>query len=756
VSNSTTLNVRYSAVSFMFFDKFKINGFSRTRTLSAGLLATTLLVSAPYLAKAAVDPAIAPQEEKIPVDMNAGTLIYDEKKQLVTASEDVEFIYGDRILRAQTVTYDLETEIVEAVGEVVILEPNGDVHFAESIELSRDLGDGFVKKLRSVLSDGSRVKASEGQRIGARETIMRKAVYTACEPCKKNPEKAPVWQIKAREVVHDNVDKSIVYDDATFEVYGTPVLYTPYFRHSDGTVDRQSGWLAPSLSFSSEQGFGVENSYYFDIAPDLDATLGARVFAQQNPLLLGEVRKRFDKAAVEFQGGITYAERDDSVGGVTVRTDKEVRGHLFGEGLLEINEKWRTGFDVETVTDDQYAREYDITSDDVLENQLYAERFSGRDYAAIRSFYYQDVRVSERQRDQPLILPEIEASFYGEPNQFFGGQWQANFSGLGLNRLENGQETYRLSSDLGWYKRAVMPIGLVNTVDLNARTDVFYFDGRSADLDDNQARFFPTAHFESRYPLARQFEKSQMVIEPKVSLTLAPNLGDDSVDIPNEDSQDVQIDTVNLYNANRFPGYDRVEDISRFTYGVRTGIYDFKNNEAEIFLGQSLRLEEDGGLFSEGSGLEDNVSDIVGEVKAKFTPYVDLNYRFQFDGKDFSSKRHEVSSIFKGGPITLNTNYLYASAFNTTDIPDDREQVNSTLKLQLTPQWAARTGAVYDFSSRNEGLRRAQIGLDYTGQCVDVQTIMQRNFTQERTGENSTEFFVRLGLKNIIDIQDQQ
>lgn len=700
-------------------------------------------------------PAVMAQEaeEELPVNLTSKTLIYNDKTNVVTAKGDVEFTQGERIVRAQQVSYDMDTEIVKGVGEVAILEPNGDVHFADNVELSRDLADGFVEGLRSVLADGSRIWAEKGRRVAGNETIMEKARYTPCEPCKKDPDREPVWQLKAREVVHNKQEKTITYDDATFEVFGVPIAYTPYFSHPDGTVDRKSGFLSPGFSLTSAQGFGVESLYYYDIAPDLDATFGARVFTKQIPLFLGEVRKRFKDAYLQLNGGATYADRIDRESGTSRHVSEEFRGHLFGEGLWNLNEKWRTGVDLELTTDDQYTREYDITSKDVLENRLYVERFDERDYAAVRSLYFQDVRVSERQRDQPIILPEIEAEFLGDPNGLLGGRWRAGFSGLGLNRVDEGEETYRASLDLGWEGRYVLPIGLVNTFEVSGRGDVFYFDGRDNFDAGTEERFFPYAHWVTSMPLAKQFTNMQAVIEPKASLTLAPNLGEDGEEIPNEDSQDVQIDTANLFRPNRFPGYDRVEDISRVTYGVRAGLYDYNNNQLEVFMGQSYRFEEDDGLFVRGSGLENKESDYVGEVKARYGSNVDVNYRFQFEDEDFSARRHELTSTLRGGPVTLNTRYLFANSLAGTDIVEDREQINSNLHLKLNENWAIRTGAVYDFTQDNEGFRRTQLGLDYLGQCVTVSTLLQRNFTRDTTGENSTEFFVRVGLKNLGEIE---
>ncbi|MGB1077392.1 MAG: LPS-assembly protein LptD [Bdellovibrionales bacterium] len=685
-----------------------------------------------------------------PVDFLSNQLTYNEQEQLVVASGEVEFTQGNRIVRASEVSYDLQKDIVKASGEVVIVEENGDVHFSDEIELEKDMSDGFVKQLKSVLADGSRFTAEDGQRVNGTTIIMRKATYTPCEECELG-EKPPTWQIKAREVVHDKLDKKITYDDATIEMFGVPVAYTPYFSHPDGTEEKKSGFLPPSFSAGSNLGFGVTSQYYWDIAPGLDATIGATVYSSDSPLLLGEVRKRYDDAVVELSSGLTYSERSG------VNDDESVRGHLFGEGLWNINDKWRAGFDVAYASDDQYMRQYDITSEDVLENQLYVERFDDRDYAAIRTLYFQDIRVEDRETEQPDIFPEMEAGFIGDPNGILGGTWRAELSSLGLIRDGNGADSYRVTADLGWKKRHVSKIGLVNTLDLSLRGDAYASNDVNAgtDSDDRDTRAFPTAHLITQLPFSKPIRPETIaVIEPVVALTARPNISEKS-SIPNEDSEDVQIDASNLFEADRFPGYDRVEDKARVTYGVRTGLYEDNGSKLETFVGQSYRFSDDEGFFPNGSGLEQQSSDIVGEVSFDYMKDYTLDYRFQFGSDDFRSKRHELDATASLWRFDLDTTYLYAEALEGTEINENREQINTRLRTQLAEEWYLRTSVLYDLGE-DEGLRKSAFGVDYVGQCLTLSATMQRNLTREESGENSTEFYVTVGLKNLGQFESKQ
>ncbi|MEM6781856.1 MAG: LPS assembly protein LptD, partial [Pseudomonadota bacterium] len=466
-------------------------------------------------------------DENAPVDLTADTLENDENNQIVTAIGNVELVQAGRILKADRVFYNLGTDTVYAQGNVVLNEPTGETYFADEVELTDEMKDGFATGIRGLLTDGARFSARQGQRVGGTKLIMDDAVYTACEPCKEKPDKPPVWQLAASEVTHDEEDQRIIYRDARLEMFGVPVLYTPYFSHPDGSVNQKSGFLTPSFGFDSELGANYTQEYYWAIDESKDATIGAMVATDVNPLVLGEYRQRFENASLSIGGGITYSDRFDTSSGITESVNEEVRGHVDVEALWNINNKWRAGIDSEWASDDQYMRQYNISSEDILENRIYAERFSGRNYANIQTIAFQDIRTSDRQDDQPGILPEIQASFIGEPSETLGGRWHADLSALSLVREGNDQDLGRASGELGWERRLISDTGLVTKLHASGRADVYYVSDRDiADLDaarSNESkalRGFAQGHIETSYPLVSRFENVQAIIEPVAAITV--------------------------------------------------------------------------------------------------------------------------------------------------------------------------------------------------------------------------------------------
>ena len=364
---------------------------------------------------------------------------------------------------------------------------------------------------------------------------------------------------------------------------------------------------------------------------------------------------------------------------------------------------------------------------------------------------------SERAEDQPEVLPEIIASFVGRPGSIplIGGRWSFDASFLGLRREGDEQDVNRASLDFGWQRRLVSNIGLVTTMDLSARGDFYSVRDRDPRFinpnedDDYESRLFPQAHIETSYPFVRPFNRFQAMIEPKVALTVANNV-DNNSEIPNEDSRDVQIDSKNLFSPNRFPGLDRVEDKNRVTYGVKTGVYGYEGSSGTVFFGQSYRLDEDDNPFPDGSGLSNQESDFVGEINADYQRDYNLNYRFQLAGDDLTSERHEVDASANFGRLQLGSTYLFAKALDGTDIDESREQIRGDVGFYFTPEWRMSTGAIQDLGAE-PGLRQAYFGLQYFGQCLSWALTAERNLTEDSAGDSETEILFRIGLKNLSD-----
>ena len=244
--------------------------------------------------------ATTPGLSKRPVDANAQMLVqadeikYDYNNEQVAALGNVQIYYNGATIQADKVIYDQRTKRLHAEGNARLEEPDGKITFGELIDLSDNYRDGFVDSLRQETIDDTRLAAARADRTGANYTVFQSGVYTACEPCLDDPKKPPLWQIKAVRIIHNESEKMIYFEDARIEFFGVPLAWLPYMSAPDPTVKRKSGFLMPGVSFNSYYGFGVETPYYFNLAPNYDATFSPNFTTTEGPLLRGEFRERMD------------------------------------------------------------------------------------------------------------------------------------------------------------------------------------------------------------------------------------------------------------------------------------------------------------------------------------------------------------------------------------------------------------------------------------------------------------------------------
>jgi len=690
----------------------------------------------------------------LPALISADQVSYDESLEVVTASGNVEISQGGRVLLADSISYNLRNDVVIASGNITLLEPTGEVIFAQYVELTDDLREGFVRDIRVMMTDRSRMAAASATRSGGNRSTLRKAVFSPCELCREDPSRAPLWQIKASRIVHNQEEKTIAYKDASFEVFGVPVAYLPYFEHPDPTVKRKSGFLAPTIGSSDSLGATVQVPYFWAISPDRDLTFEPIITSKQGPVLAADYRQLLRDGNLDLAGSATIADRARGDG--TTAKD-QFRGHLDAEGDFDINDTWRWGFDINRTTDDTYLRRYNFSSDRTLTSAAFVEGFRGRNYMAVNNFYYQGLRTEDIDEEMPIILPMLDYNFVSEPG-IAGGKYTLDVNALALHR-EEGRESRRMSVIGGWELPYTSPIGDVYKLSLSLEADGYWvesFDSRRQDVIDPQqnadehltGRLFPQMALQWRYPWINETALGQQIIEPVVQAVAAPSQGMNPGEIPNEDSQDFEFDDTNLLSLNRFSGIDRVDPGSRVDYGIKWELIgDLGRTSA--FVGQSYRVERDEN-FQPGSGLEDNMSDYVGRVLLQPTQYLDLLYRFRIGKDNLEAIRNELDVAV--GPPALNLQLGYLDINNTSGIAGfpGRSELTMQLNSKLSEYWSAfvahRRDLEADSSLSTEG------GITYHDECILIQAVARRSFYSDREIEPEDSFFLRLVLKHLGEI----
>lgn len=737
--------------------------FGGTKRAIVCLVAATLLTLATAYSVAAQDSAPGTPSDAstappipglnpgpIPALISADSVTYDKDLGVVTASGNVEISQDGRTLIADTVSYNLRTDVVTASGNVSLVEVSGDVLFADFVELTKNLREGFIRDIRVLLADRSRLAAVSGVRTGGNKTVFRKGVYSPCRLCPDAPSLTPLWQLKAVEIEHDQEEKVIRYRDAWLEIFGVPVLYTPYFEHPDPTVKRKSGFLAPVIGASEVLGTTYQQPYYWTLGPDQDFTFSPIFTTKQGIVSVGEYRQLFPNGRIDLRGSGTFADRENADG--TINPDA-FRGNIDSTIRFDLNENWRWGVDAQRATDDTYLRIYNFSSPRTLTSRAFAEGFDGRNYAAVNAYLYQGLRATDNDSESPIVLPLMDYNYISEPG-IAGGKYTVDANFLALSRTE-GRDSRRVSIGVGWELPYIGPLGDLYKFTARIQGDGYWVNENdpttsnvnpsSSTGSDLTGRFFPQFAAQWRYPWVRSSEGMHQVIEPIAQAVFAPN-GSNPDEIPNEDSLDFEFDDTNLFSLNRFTGIDRVDPGTRFDYGLKWTVTGDSGGYASTFVGQSYRLSK-ADVFAQGSGVEDKLSDIVGRVQIRPTYDLNLLYRFRLDKDSLEFRRNEVDLSIGPPALNLDLGYISVTSASTGSEFADREELNWTLKSQITRDWSIFGAQRLDLGESQT--RQVRIGATYKCDCFLLQVIAERNFFEDREIKPEDVIFFRIVFKNL-------
>ena len=722
-------------------------------TLMVWLIA---LAGLPSAAHAQEIPASLALENQ--VILTADSIDVDEAENTVTATGNVEAVYNGRIMRADRLVYDRDTEKVRATGQIIILDPDGTQRFADEIETDANLSDGYAVGFSTRMPNGGLATADAAVRSPDGSNALDKVVYTSCEMC--GSDTTPTWSLRARRAVLDETNQMYSYLDTVLEVAGIPVFYLPYFSHPDPSSERRSGFLAPDFGTSSKLGLFYQQPYYWAISPSQDLTIAPKLMANVNPLLEFEYRKRFWSGRLQAEFSFTNDRDFDSEGARF--GPKEWRGHFFGSGDFDITDAWRWGFGIEQMSDDLYTRRYDIEGENErrglyfgqplrLLNQVFLQGQSTNWYADASLLSLEGLRENDEDDTFPSALPFL----YAERNLDLGRYGFARLHGSTafLNRAR-GVDTHRASLGADWSRTQILPGGFVLSPFAEGRFDYYALNG-TASGQDSITRGVYTAGTSLSYPLIRPGPRFDLIIEPTVMVgvgSASPN----SDDIPVEDSRFYEFDESSLFDANGAAGFDLYEGGQRLSAGI-SATARWKNGVSLQAAGGRRWRNEAEPAFSQASNLGGTSSDWVGSLNADFGAPLSLETRFRLDPKDLSVNRVDASLTTDWWRLQGQLRYYRISSDITANGLDD-EGVAITGQVQLTDEVFFVYGRQRDISGRFIGSERQSgrdlrhvFGLAYEDDCSRFEITFERSEAIDRTlGANDSLKF-RFSLKTLGD-----
>ena len=397
-------------------------GWLMTRKAFLGASLLALMTALPVLSASAqtlndrlANRAQGNDKSKMLVD--AREVVYDRDNDRVTALGDVQIYYQGRVLEADRVTYDRKTKRVLALGNAKLTESDGTKSYGDKFDLTDDFRDGFVDSLRTETTTKSRFSAPRAERSGGERTVFENGTFTGCEACKDNPERPPLWQVKAARIIHNNSEQRIYYENASFEFFGMPVAWLPFFSSPDPSVTRLSGVLAPHVINKTRLGTGLALPYYFALAPNYDLTLTPTYFSRQG--FLGDAfwRHRTENGSYNVRvNAISQMDRSAfATPSYLGAGDRTFRGSVSSRGKFYLNEKWTFGWDGSLATDKFYYTDYKVKPTN-LSNAFLAETVSSvylrgrgeRSWFDLSAYHFLGLSTRDWQPQAASVTPSLD------------------------------------------------------------------------------------------------------------------------------------------------------------------------------------------------------------------------------------------------------------------------------------------------------------------------------------------------------------
>lgn len=583
------------------------------------------------------------------------------------------------------------------------------------------------------------------------EYELDQVMFSTCPPTNRK------WQFEAKSIdLNTDTGRGEAYN-TTFRVADIPVFYLPYFNFPIDSR-RSSGFLLPSASVSSESGLEVDIPYYFNLAPNYDATLNTHIYTDRNPMLSGEFRYLTENYGEGILNG-SYLPNDKEY-------DDEDRTSLFYDHTWSSKSIPRLSADAEYnyVSDADYLNDFDTLGlsdstinlprrarvnyyNDYVDGELKVETFQTLDA-------FTDSGEALEDKDKPYSrLPQLKLN-YRLP-------WAERFDITGIHdsayfkkSIDDGSENeksgariynklsaaYPMETSWGYIKPKLSLQHLYTSYDEDSLED-----NQLSEEDGSQSVFVPQAsidaglHFYQAGSPFGAFDDTMggyRLLSPRVKYTYSPYKNQN--DIPNFNTRIASINYEQLFSDSWFLGHDRLQDLHSITPGVNyryidaTGVTRFDGSIAEQFYLDDGRvtLDDDQPVFtSSSSGMVWDTStqpynNFWVDVSGALTSNYDLNYIT-------TELRYQPSnnSLFNVGYVKRqrddNTDQLPLSAFTASAV------------FPINNSWRILAQGQYDYN-RNKMLD-SLIGVDYEDCCFGFAVYGRRYYNDLNVKDEPTQ-----------------
>ena len=551
---------------------------------------------------------------------------------------------------------------------------------------------------------------------------LKSARYTTCEAGNND------WYMKAKDLEINDFTESGVARNAYIEFKGMPILYTPWVSFSFNN-QRKSGLLAPTYGTTSKSGFELSVPFYWNIAPNMDATLGLRALSKRGVQLQGEFRYLEDT----FSGidNLEYLP-SDSLSGENRFYVNLKHQHLLGKG-------WSAGYSIEKVSDNQYFS--DLSTQIVTTSRINLAQQFNVDYSD-EIWRFNGIAQKYQTLDDASYPYERLPQLTLTGNNYFG-DFNANLYTQLVKFDTNSQApTTVTGTRFTVYPSISLPINKSYGF-IIPKIGVHHTNYGLSNDPYNQtsvSRTLPIVSLDGGLYFDRDFKISSraytQTIEPRVFYTYIPY--SNQAQLPVFDSSLYDLNFSTLFNENQYAGNDRINNANQVSLSLTTRLIESSSGVQRLSasIGQRYYFADQKVALPGETLNTSNSSDIIAGLTTNLKTKWNLDAFWQYNTDNSESARTTITSRYNPEPgKTLNLSYSYRK--------DNIEQVNASAQWPLRNGWYG-VGRV-NFSLREKQLIESIAGLEYDAGCWQARTLIQRVETATAKANYALFFQLQLG-----------
>ena len=660
------------------------------------------------------------------------------KDGVVTLGGDVLIRQGARTVTTKDATYDSQSGRITVESAVEYADPNLKVS-GESARVDTDGGatfEGarFELPTRSARGEAARIRAN------ARGDVQLDDVrYTTCPVGQED------WLIRASDIDVNQRDGIGTARNARLDFKGIPILYTPFFSFPVGN-ERKSGFLMPTPGGSSRSGISLSIPWYWNIAPNYDATFTPTWYAKRGGRLDTEFRylTAIGRGVLEAE----YMPDDNEFG--------DERSLVRFVDQSDFTDNLRLDIEATNVSDSQWFEDFGLGPEGT--SITFLDRFANLTYlgehwrAILRSQNLQVIDDTLDPLDRPYtILPQLAVSA-SWPEQLLGlsfgldmevGNFQHSFDGAPFDK------------QTGWRADVAPEIrlplrgaGVYLEPAASWRYTGYKLDENGEALDDSPSRSVPIFSLDTGAVFERLSGSRQQrlhTLEPRVMYLYVPYR--DQSELPSFDTALADLNLVQLFRTNRFVGADRLGDANQLSFGLTSRLFDAQTGEQFLSatVGQAYYFDRPRVLLP-GESLDDTESsDIIAELDLRAYGDWSVGMGVQWDPGETRSEKGDVHLQYKPDyDRVVNLGYRFRRG--------NIEQVDGSIAWPIGEAWSAYASMVYSLEDKQELDQFA--GLEYRSCCWRVRLVARR-YVSDRTGDIDTSVLLQLELNGLSDVGDQ-